>query len=262
MSENISALITDRTIPYIITEYGSVTSTSTLAIEAAKQGAAEGYTVIADSQTEGRGRKVGRHFHSPAHTGLYMSIVLRPKGGYESFLGITSAAAVAVCRAISSQTDKRPLIKWVNDILIDGKKVCGILTEASFLSDGSGLEYAILGVGINICPPENGFPDGIKDIAGSVSDTYDATLKDRIAAAFLSEFSRIYGGEEYMDEYRHLSAVIGKNVSIYRTPTAEISENTPCDKAYAYGIDDDCRLMVRFPDGKEEVLFSGEISIR
>ena len=252
----------DCAIPYILNTYGTVTSTSTLAMDAARSGAPEGYVVIADSQTEGRGRKVGRSFHSPSGTGLYMSIVLRPQGGYENFLRITTAAAVAVCRAIISVTNKSPLIKWVNDILIDGKKVCGILTEAAFRADGSGLEYAVLGVGINVCPPKGGFPDGIKDIAGSVSDTYEPKLKESIAAAFLREFSHIYKGGDYMDEYRNLSAVIGREVNIYRTPTAEISATTPSEKAYAYGIDDDCRLLVRYPDVREEALFSGEISIR
>jgi len=262
-AENIYGLLESGSIPYRISVYDILTSTSTFAREAAEKGAPEGTVIIARSQTEGRGRKVGRRFHSPSDTGLYMSVVLRPNGGYESFLRITTAAAVAVCRAIKKETGRSPRIKWVNDILLEGKKVCGILTEGAFRSDGSGLSYAVLGVGVNVYPPKDGFPSELEDIAGSVSESVDPTLISRLAATFLNEFSLLYRKGGYMEEYRSLSSVVGNNVRIYRQPPAEgITEATPCEDAFAYGIDDDCRLLVRFPDGREEALFSGEISVR
>ncbi len=242
--------------------FDAVTSTNDILKDMGKQDVSEGKVIVASHQTAGRGRGVGRRFYSPDSTGLYMSLLLRPSGGAESSLMITTAAAVAVCRAIVAITGREPQIKWVNDIILDGKKVCGILTEAAFNTDYSGLEYVVLGIGINLFVPEEGFPDDIKDIAGALCDRYDRELRDRLVKSILKEFSHIYCNEKgsYMTEYRALSCVIGKEVKIYRTPT--FVQGEPDDMAYAYGIDDNCRLLVRYPDGREEALVSGEISVR
>jgi BirA family biotin operon repressor/biotin-[acetyl-CoA-carboxylase] ligase len=251
-----------KELVFDIEYFDTLASTNDLLKEMGEKGVPEGKVVVASHQTAGKGRGVGRSFYSPASTGLYMSLMLRPRGGFESSLKITTMAAVAVCRAISKVTGKSPKIKWVNDIILDGKKVCGILTEAAFKADGSGIDYAVLGIGVNLFLPEGGFPDDIKDIAGALCGEYDPTLRNRLADEILSEFSRIYCNEPYtyMDEYRALSCVIGKKVRIYRNPSINIGE--PDDIAYAYGIDDGCRLLIKHPDGREEALFSGEISVR
>lgn len=249
-------------LDFRILEYDRVTSTNDLLKDLAQNGAREGTVIIASSQTGGRGRGVGRRFYSPEGSGLYMSLLLRPNGGAENSLGITTAAAVAVCRAIVRETGKEPKIKWVNDIIVDGKKVCGILTEAAFSSAGTGLDYAVLGIGINLFSPKEGFPEDIKDIAGALCDVPVTDLRQRLARSVLEEFKDIYlgGMSDHMKAYRRFSCVIGREVRVYRSPFALTAE--PDAIAYAYGIDDECRLLIRYPDGREEALFSGEISVR
>ena len=123
--------------------------------------------LVAESQTAGRGR-LGRSFHSPVGTGLYMSILLRPTFSAERALFITTAAAVAVCRAIEQETGLKPQIKWVNDIYLHEKKICGILTESSINFETKGLKWAVLGIGLNLSEPEGGFPEEIRSVAGAL----------------------------------------------------------------------------------------------
>ncbi len=117
-------------IPLKISIHKCVDSTNTLARQAASNGASEGTVVIAGEQTAGKGR-LGRSFFSPGDTGLYMSVVLRPKISAEKAVTVTAAAAVAAAEAIEILSDRQAVIKWVNDVFVDGRKVCGILTEAS-----------------------------------------------------------------------------------------------------------------------------------
>ena len=131
-------------------------STNTVAMELGKQGAAAGTLVIAESQTKGRGR-LSRTWISPKGTGLYFSIILRPKLDLEDLPKITIAAGVAICKALEKATSVAPQIKWPNDILVDNKKCGGILTEAGPLT-ASDLPLVILGVGLNISTPLSAFP--------------------------------------------------------------------------------------------------------
>ena len=138
--------------------YKVVDSTNSKLKSKAESGAPEGTVIISEEQTKGKGRR-GRTFYSPKNTGIYMSLLLRPKfSAYES-LSITTCAAVAVSRAIEINSNKNAQIKWVNDIFIDDKKVSGILTEASIDLESGGLKYAILGIGINAFSPKEGFPN-------------------------------------------------------------------------------------------------------
>ena len=234
--------------------YDEVTSTNTLAKEAAQAGAAEGAVIIARRQTQGRGR-MGRSFFSPSGSGIYMTLVLRPKLPPEKALSLTTMAAVAVSEAIDEISGQKSAIKWVNDIFLNGKKVCGILTEASISVEGGGLDYAVVGIGINVFAPEEGFPDEISGVAASVfgSDCPDA--RNRLAAAVIRGFFSYYKGRVigYADEYRKRSFVIGKNVVVSR---GEERFN-----ALVTDIDDECRLKLRFDNGTEQLLSSGEIRI-
>ena len=182
----------DTDMPVYLQVQTEVTSTNTLLKAQAEQGAPEGTVLIAESQTAGKGR-LGRHFTSPPGTGIYFSLLLRPHCTAEKSLFITTTAAVAVCEAIEQVTGLNPQIKWVNDVYLNEKKVCGILTEASVDFENGGLNWAVLGIGINIAVPEEGFPEEIRSIAGAIFDgPCPVEMRSRISAAVISRFFALY----------------------------------------------------------------------
>ena len=215
------------------------------------------HAVIAGSQNAGRGR-MGRTFVSPAGTGVYLSVFLTPRLSAQKAVRITTAAAVAACRAIEACVPNRqPKIKWVNDILIDGKKTCGILTEASIDLESGGMDWAIMGIGFNVYAPEGGFPEALKPIAGPIALSRQRDLRSRIAAAFLKSFHEVCADLENGDfaaEYKRRSFLIGQPITVIRGDA--LRPATACD------IDDECRLLVRYEDGSGEALSSGEVSVR
>lgn len=232
-------------------------STNDYLREKAAQGKGEGYAVVAGAQTRGKGR-TGRSFYSPADTGIYLSLLLRPKDcGPAQAVKFTTMAAVAACEAIEKVSHRSPQIKWVNDIYIDGKKVSGILTEASVSLENGSLEYVLLGIGINVYPPEKGFPQELRETAGSVFQERKSDGKNQLTAGFLNRLMDIYTKEEtgeYAEEYRKRSMVLGKRIQIL-TPEGEKG-------ARALEIDKDCRLLVEYEVGNRELLRAGEIRIR
>lgn len=232
-------------------------STNDYLREKAAQGKGEGYAVVAGAQTRGKGR-TGRSFYSPADTGIYLSLLLRPKDCRPAqAVKFTTMAAVAACEAIEKVSHRSPQIKWVNDIYIDGKKVSGILTEASVSLENGSLEYVLLGIGINVYPPEKGFPQELRETAGSVFQERKSDGKNQLTAGFLNRLMEIYTKEEtgeYAEEYRKRSMVLGKRIQIL-TPEGEKG-------ARALEIDKDCRLLVEYEDGNRELLRAGEIRIR
>lgn len=236
---------------------GTVPSTNTALKEAAAAGAPAGTVLIAAAQTNGRGRR-GRSFYSPGGTGLYISVLLRPDFAPEMAIRITTAAAVAAARAIGEIAGKDALIKWVNDLYLDGRKIAGILTESALSADGERLDYAVLGIGVNVTEPDGGFPEEIRQIAGALLDEPIPDGRAKIAAAFLSQFFRIYEtigtDTAYMDEYRRRCFVIGSPITVHRGGTQYPAE--------AVGVNDDGTLAVRLPDGTTDTLSSGEISVR
>lgn len=212
--------------------------------------------VIASSQSAGRGR-MGRTFVSPAGTGVYLSVFMTPRLSAQQAVRITTAAAVAACRAIEACTDRQPKIKWVNDILIDGKKTCGILTEASIDLESGGMDWAIMGIGFNVYEPEGGFPEELKTIAGPIALTRQRDLRSRIAAAFLKSFHDVCADLDsggFAEEYRRRSLLVGQSILVLRG--GDTRPATACD------IDGECRLLVRYEDGSTEALSSGEVSVR
>lgn len=259
----VDILSTDELRKYISPKYASpsvevfdeITSTNTVMKERAVCGALHGSIIAASQQSCGRGR-LGRSFFSPSASGIYMSILLRPSISPADAPLITTAAAVAVCEAIESLCDAHPQIKWVNDIFINDKKVCGILTESSLSSSGC-LDFVVLGIGINVYPPAGGFPEDISSIAGSVFTAVSPSLKNRLAASVYNAFMEHYSSlteKNYVDSYRRRCMVIGKKINVISNGIS-----TP---AHALSLDDDCRLLVRYDDGNESLLSSGEISIR
>ena len=232
-------------------------STNALVREKANQGRPEGCIIIACEQTAGRGR-YGRQFFSPVDSGVYLSLLLRPTAySPQQATCLTAAAAAAMCQAIEAVTGQQPGIKWVNDIFLHGKKVCGILTEAAVGLETGTLNYMVLGAGVNLYPPAEGFPEEIQSIAGSVLERSCPEAKNRLVGEFLNRFWDFYSHPEcraYLEDYRARSLAIGRNVTVLSAGKAV--------SAYAYGIDDDFRLLVRYENGDTEALSYGEIRIQ
>ena len=240
-----------------LTVLPTVSSTNALVREKANQGCPEGCVIIAREQTGGRGR-YGRVFFSPGDTGVYFSLLLRPAAySPRQATCLTAAAAAAMCQAMEAVTGQSPEIKWVNDIFLRGRKVCGILTEAAVGLETGALDYMVLGVGVNVYPPTDGFPEELRPIAGAVLEQPRPEAKNRLTGEFLNRFLAFYAHPErktYLEDYRARSLVIGKNVTVQRAGQSV--------RAYAWGIDDECRLLVRYEDGETDTLSYGEISIR
>lgn len=254
---------------YRVTVMETVDSTNEAAMALGERGEPEGAVIIAGEQTAGRGRN-GHAFYSPADTGLYMSILLRPKGPGAQTVALTAMAAVAVARAIEKVSLRQALIKWVNDIYCDRKKVCGILAESAFT--GNRMDYAVVGIGVNVYPPKGGFPPQASPAGAVFSETVAdrtsvsdrtsvadrasvADMRAKMAEAILEEFGALIpGSPEVLEEYRRRSLVIGRSVWV---PFANGDR-----EALALSVEDDFSLRVRFSDGREKVLRSGEVSIR
>ena len=256
--ESITPYLADNLKELSLVVHKSVTSTNTLLKELAGEGEKEGKVLIAEEQTGGRGR-LGRKFYSPAKTGIYMSILLRPKLTVDDALFITTSAAAAVAEAIESVTGCNASIKWVNDIYCNGKKVCGILTEAGVDFEGGGLEYCIVGIGINVARPLEDFPEELKDIADGIFETrlYSSDLRSRLAAEILNKFWGYYKefhNKNFIKEYRNRSFLIGREVSVLMGDKLE--------KATALDIDERARLIVKLTNGEIRALSSGEVSVR
>ena len=239
-----------------ITVLEKTESTNLLLKSMALNGAEEGSVVVAGEQTAGIGR-MGRSFFSPGNTGIYISILLKPDINPGKSVLITTAAAVAVCRALEKNGVTNTGIKWVNDIYIDGKKICGILTQGSIDPRSNKLNFAILGIGINVYRPENDFPDEIKNIADAVFKEKKENIRNRLIADILSAFYDIYSDlskTAFIDEYISKSIVIGKNVDVITASQVKT--------ATVLGIDKNCKLHIQYDDGTESFLDSGEISIK
>ena len=255
-SQEISNLLNDELKDRIKLQIlDKATSTNTLVKEAATENE-EGLVIIAGEQTAGRGR-MGRSFFSPGDSGVYMSLLLKPKIKPEDSVQITTAAAVSVCRALEKLSVMGSEIKWVNDIYINNKKVCGILTESSFNAKSGMLDFAVLGVGVNIYESKEGFPEEIKDIASAVFPERRENLRNEFIANFINEFFGFYkelSDKKHLEEYKERSCVLGKPINIIQGESIR--------SAKAIDIDENCNLVVELPDGATEKLYSGEISIR
>jgi len=217
--------------------------------------------VIARQQTAGRGR-LGRGFYSP-RDGLYLSIVIKPDFDISRSSMVTVAAAAATSEAIDALCGCSTEIKWVNDIYLNGKKVCGILTEATTDFETGQIDSLIIGIGINTS--EKSFPPELAGIAGSVSaEGLDGHEKSLLAASITEKVLRYTKDlSGFMDSYRRRSMVIGREITVYtgtyrKDPTQELGGRS----AFALEIDDAGGLVVEYEDGTRQTLTSGEVSIR
>lgn len=233
-------------------------STNDLLKSLAKQGAPHGTVVLADSQTNGRGR-LGRSFHSPEGAGIYMSILLRPNCPPGKLMHLTCAAAVAMCDAVEASTGIRPGIKWTNDLVYEGRKLGGILTELVLNSRG-GVDAAIIGIGINCCQKEADFPPEIRRMAASLQMVAGhAVSRSQVCAAMMEalwhmDTALLIQKAELMHRYRNNCVTLGKEVSVLRGEDVRHAD--------ALDIDEEGALLVRYRDGSTEYVNSGEVSIR
>jgi BirA family biotin operon repressor/biotin-[acetyl-CoA-carboxylase] ligase len=228
-----------------------LSSTNLTAKELAVAGAPEGTVVVADSQTAGRGR-LGRTFASPTG-GVYMSVVLRPAVDTDPGM-VTACAAVAVARAIRRLCDLPVGIKWVNDLLIRGRKVCGILAEGGLNPATGGLSYIVLGIGVNVAAAV--FPEELKPIVTTLEGEGATVDRATLIAAILEEWEAAYATlstGDFLADYRRLSVVLGRQVTVWRG-----KDTFP---AIAEAIDDSGHLVVRTAEDTI-TLRSGEVSIR
>ncbi len=238
-----------------ITIFQELDSTNNYAKQLGSKGEKENTLIIAESQTDGRGR-MGRSFYSPNGTGIYFSLLLHPEFSAEKSLFLTVMAAVSVAETVMKYNSNDVKIKWVNDIYIDGKKVCGILTEGSINAQRM-LDYAVVGIGINVIAPENSFPDDIKDIATAIfPGNTENNIKEKIVADVVNIFFDMYNGidSDYIKRYKEYSYLTGKEINIVSGDTVR--------PAKVLGINDECHLIVENENGEIEEISSGDVSVR
>ena len=224
----------------------------------AKSGAPHGTVLIAGHQTDGHGRR-GRSFHSPAGSGIYMSVLLRPACAPTELMHLTCATAVAMCDAVENAVGFRPGIKWTNDLVWEKRKIGGILTELAFTNHGT-VDYAIIGIGINCSQKESDFPDDIRSIAASLAMCSDENINTAAVAAAMIQAIQIMdqqllsGKDKILSQYRCDCITLGQEIVLLRGE----------EKRYgiARDIDPDGGLVVEFQSGTLEVVSSGEVSVR
>ena len=237
----------------------TIDSTNTECKRRAMSGAPEGLVIIADEQTGGRGR-MGRTFQSPKGCGLYMSALFRPQLPPQTVTDFTAWAAVAVCDGIEACCGVRPRIKWTNDIVLNGKKLVGILTELGLESETNSLQYLVTGIGVNVNHRPEDFHEDIRDMATSLAQELGHPVRRaELAAHIIRALDKMYAGfpenkQEYLDKYRADCLTPGNHVQLI-TPVSR-------QEAEALSIDDEFRLVVELPDGTRKALSAGEVSVR
>lgn len=259
--EEISARLHTALLGKPLLVLDQIDSTNRYAFRLAQEGARDGTAILADTQTAGQGR-MGRRFQSASGRGIYLSLLLRPGWPLSQAFYFTAMTAVAVCDGLEASCGLRPQIKWPNDLLVDGKKLCGILTELKTAPDGT-LAYLVAGIGLNVGQKSAGeFEDDIQSKAISLSMLLGRPIqREPVAAALLNAMDAMYaryftGRREYLARYRKDSCTIGREILLARPGSGAQTA------AKALDVDDRFALVVRYPDGRQEAISSGEISIR
>lgn len=216
----------------------------------------EGFAVVANEQTGGRGR-LGRTFHSPAHEGVYLSVLLKPELDLHHVPLLTVCAAVAVSQAVEQVCAVSTSIKWVNDIYVQGKKLCGILSEAFISAELRTTEYVIVGIGINTGAP----PADVKDIATSIQEiTGRRGLRNRLIAEVLNQFEKIY--LDFLEGEKRAALLSAYSAKLlYGGREVMVAEAGASYTATVLGIDETGALLVRLPEGIVHRVIAGEIRI-
>lgn len=231
-------------------------STNTYAKALAADGAPEGTVVIAGEQTGGRGR-MGRTFSSPAGQGIYLSAILRPRCRPEELMHLTCAVAVAMADAVQSAAGITPGIKWINDLILSGKKLGGILTELCISPNGE-VSSAVVGIGINC--RQTCFPEELGSIATSLRiETGKDILPEVLASAMIRHLQKLRETlfsekARIMERYGQLCVTTGRQVTWI--------QGSETFRGFAEKVNEDGSLTIRFGDGHREDVQSGEVSVR
>lgn len=247
-----------QTTPWNVIVLKEADSTNNVAKQLGAQGAPDGTVIVTEHQTGGRGR-LGRSFASPPG-GVYLSVLLRPDAELSELMHLTAMTAVAMRRAIYDCCGFAPDIKWTNDLLWQGKKLCGILTELSCEAESGRLEYAVIGIGVNCNTHTEDLPPEVRPIAASLAEIAGRELDpNELAAAMIRRLRELSeemrsGRAAWMQEYRSACVTLGKQVLLVRG-----EEKRP---AFALDVDDEGSLIVRYEDGSVGTVNSGEASVR
>lgn len=236
----------------------TVDSTNSYLKREALRGAPHRTAVTAGQQTAGRGRR-DRGFVSPAGKGVYLSVLLRPQLPPQSLMGATGMAAVAVCNAVERTAGVRPGIKWTNDLVLGGKKICGILTELSVEAETGRAESLVIGAGVNVSQTAEDFGPEVAELAASLAQEGYPVPLAKLAAAMIEELYALgdaLGGDTggWVDAYRRDCVNLGRPVRLLWTETQE--------RAEAVDVDEQFGLVVRLPDGSRKTVRTGEVSVR
>lgn len=233
--------------------YPVTSSTMDVAKQAVKEGVAEGTIVIADQQTAGRGR-LGRKWLSPPESSILLSIILYPK--LEELPRLNMAACLAVARSIERVTGLKPSIKWPNDVLIEGKKVSGVLMESDV--QGDIVRYAIVGLALNV----NLDPSSIPEIAETATSLKEALGREvsrlDMLESLLTEFEELYcalrRGEPIESEWRRRLETLGREVTVRSGQDVRVG--------YAEATDENGNLLLRLRDGRLVTIAAGDVTLR
>lgn len=251
--QNLRTAWLGRNIHYFV----EVDSTNDVAKTLAEQGAEEGTIVIAETQTRGRGR-LGRRWESPKG-GVWLSIILKPRLKSKELVKLNLLAAVAVSRTIREEYGLAAEVKWPNDVLIDWKKICGILAEA--VTERNESKYVIIGIGINANFDLSAFPEELKATASSLKEILGIEVdREHLICGLLKNFELYYEAFKtgnfklILNDWRKFSCILGRKVQIY--------ENDKKFDALAVDIDENGYLIIKLDDGTIKRVFSADITLR
>ncbi|NYB72947.1 biotin--[acetyl-CoA-carboxylase] ligase [Sedimentibacter hydroxybenzoicus DSM 7310] len=254
-SEGIRLYLKDEYKELPVKVYKSINSTNTEAKLMIMNNAVHGTVILAEEQLSGKGR-MGRGFYSPPESGIYMSIILKPKLNMNDSVLITTAAAVAVSLAIEKTTGIVTQIKWVNDIYLNDKKICGILTEAVTDMESGTIESVVVGIGLNI--KTESFPVDIENTAGSIFKIGETKfIRNQLSAEIINNVLSVLNdisSRKFIEIYKERSMILGERIRYFR--------DNQWFEGYAQDIDSNGALIVFHDNGHKEILNSGEITVR
>ena len=235
-----------------------IDSTNSYLKREALAGAPHGTVAAANCQTAGRGRMT-RTFRSPPGKGVYLSVLLRPQLPPAELLGVTGMTAVAVCNAVERAAGVRPGIKWTNDLVLNGRKICGILTEMALEGETGMTQSLVIGAGVNVGHTPEDFGPEVAQMATSLAQEGYPVSRAALAAAMIEELYRLsdaLGGDTggWVDAYRRDCVNLGKRVQLLWTDGKTEAEALDVDRQFG--------LIVRLPDGSRTTVRTGEVSVR
>ncbi|MDI3256274.1 MAG: biotin--[acetyl-CoA-carboxylase] ligase [Kyrpidia sp.] len=254
-AEAIQAGLTTRSLGKRMAVLETVDSTNRYAFAEAERGAPEGYTVLAERQTAGKGRR-GRAWFSPPGTGIWMSVVLRPGFPVYKAPQLTLTAAVSVADAVRKVTGVPVGIKWPNDLLLpDGRKVCGILSELS--AEAEEIRFVVLGIGLNVFGRPETFPPELRTVAGALAPEGEQISRIALIQSMLAHLERDYavysedGFSPLKNRWERLNVSLGRRIAV-QTSRGRLT-------GWARRIDDDGALWVEADTGEMEPIISADV---